>query len=57
MEHEDDHRAVVDELIEGGLVSLEDGDSIVVRRHGEEHAVEVNQEEQAQEEALSEGAD
>lgn len=55
MEHEDDHRAIADSVIEGGLDSLEGVDSVVVRRHGEEHVIELKKEEQAQDEALSEG--
>lgn len=50
MEHEEDHRAVVERLIEGGIVSAEEvGDVVVVRE--EEHR---SGNEQAQTEQQSE---
>jgi hypothetical protein len=37
MEHEDDHRALVDKLIEGGIVNAEEVGSVVVERAEESH--------------------
>lgn len=50
MEHEEDHRRLVDRLIEGGALKAADLGHIVIRRDGDDPVVEEPGHEEAQRE-------
>lgn len=55
-EHEQQHRALVEKLIEGGVISAAEVGKVVVKREEETKVDETTQEQQQQRESLGEGA-
>jgi hypothetical protein len=54
IEHEEEHRRLLDQIVEGGMVKAEDLGKVVIKRDGAVVAVEPREAEQADERELIE---